>query len=86
MANLPKFSTSAEDIARLREFAASIALDLDRPDKMTSRGWKPKRPIDQERLDRRLNAVCTCIELLTINGNYEAERGLARETARKTVG
>lgn len=41
----------------------------------------PLRPMQRTRMETQLDTVCTCIELLTVNGNYAAERLAAIQRA-----
>lgn len=58
-------------VATLREQADKITLWLER-NAIYAGKWL--KPMQRRKLEAQLDATCTCIELLTIDGNYSAER------------
>ena len=59
-----KFETAEECVTRLREYAVQLSKEYQ----------EQERVRHSRKLDTKLNAVCTCIELLTVHGNYYRER------------
>jgi len=76
-----KFKTAEEVIAELRKRAIGAAVQLIRMQE--GRSGRKERPIDLDRADRRLNAWCTAIEVVTEGGNYYPERIEALHIARR---
>lgn len=73
-----KYETAAASVERLRAHATDVARRLHRAQNGEVFGKRRKvKPIEIDRLSRALDSACTCIELLTANGNYQLERAAA---------
>lgn len=84
-AGAAKHDTGAAAVAALRVRATDLARKV-----LAGEGFvasaKKARPIDRAQLSAMLDTTCTCIELLTVNGNYARERSEALARARLVAG
>lgn len=77
----PAYQEPEGDLAVLRDHADKLTLRLLKLNRERNEvgGWKRRGLASKLRkLDAQLDAVCTCIELLTVNGNFARERSDSR--------